>query len=116
MKAGPAISKSGSVTQNFILPDHRFVTCGTLARWQIKSGSGRSVRAVRKSVLDCGCKAQRHAALVRSERWRFFQVFRPCESGVAAALCHRSPKKSWPLVLLSDFFNIAEKYEVSMSH
>jgi hypothetical protein len=38
-------------------------------------------------------EAQRHAAFVRAGRVEFVGNPRPCDSGVAAALCHRSPRR-----------------------
>jgi hypothetical protein len=37
-------------------------------------------------------EAKRHAAFVRATSLESSEIFRPPESGVAAALCHRSPK------------------------
>ena len=40
-------------------------------------------------------EAQRHAAVARTEIALGSQDFLPPESGVAAALCHRSPRRRW---------------------
>jgi len=56
------------------------------------------------TALGMRREAQRHAAFVLARNSQFNRNFPAPESGVAASLCHRSPK-SWPAVAgLSSFY------------
>ena len=64
-----------------------------------RAGRTKALRAVCGSMANLKChglrrEAQRHAAFAGATRMEFHPAPRPPESGIAAPLCHRSPRHS----------------------